>query len=237
MDLQGKSIVIFGGSSGIGLATAIAAHKRGGRVLIVGRSAERLKKSIELMPGANFAVGDATNELDVARILSDSNTVDHVLVTAAEAIFGAVSDKSYSEVKALIDSKLSAAYHAAKYCSPKMGSTGSITFISGLAAWRPFVTAATAAAANAGVEALGRVLALELKPIRVNTIVPGVIDTPLLDSVLGSDKEKRLAEIGSALPVGRVGRPEDIADAVLFLMGNEFVTGSVLHIDGGALLV
>ena len=115
--------------------------------------------------------------------------------------------------------------------------SGSITFMSGTSAWRPYPGSSVVAASAGAIEALGRALALELAPIRVNTVCAGIVDTPLLEDFYGKQQEEILRELASRLPVGRIGRPEDIADGVIFLMGNGFITGTVLHIGGGKLLV
>lgn len=235
MRLNQQRVVVLGGSSGLGLATAQAAMREGAEVVIVGRSPERLAQAQEFLPRAKMMAADATDEAAVQQLFAEIGTIQHVFVTAAEATLGTIQEKSFEAVRPTLDSKLSAAYHAAKYGAPQIVS-GSITFVSGLAAWRPFVGGTTAAAANAGLEAMGRILALELKPIRVNTVVPGVIDTPLLNQIFGTQKEEQVRKIAESLPVGRIGTPEDVAEAVVFLMASSFITGSVLHVDGGALL-
>jgi NAD(P)-dependent dehydrogenase (short-subunit alcohol dehydrogenase family) len=137
-----------------------------------------------------------------------------------------------------LDIRVWGAVYAAKYCTPKMTRGGSITFCSGTAAVRPSQAGNPVAAASGGaVEALARALAVQLAPVRVNTVQPGLVDTPLHDQTMGDQREERLAAIAKRLPVGRIGRPEDIAHAVVFLMENGYVTGTTLTIDGGGVLV
>ena len=118
-----------------------------------------------------------------------------------------------------------------------MPAGGSITFMSGTAGRRPLPGAAVASASCGAVDAFARALALDLAPIRVNTITPGYVDTPLFDDILGAARDQVLADAAARLPVGRIGQPEDIAHAVLFLMQNGYVTGINLVVDGGGLLV
>jgi NAD(P)-dependent dehydrogenase (short-subunit alcohol dehydrogenase family) len=118
-----------------------------------------------------------------------------------------------------------------------MSRHGSITFCSGTSALRPIAGGSVGSASCGAVEALARSLAVELGPIRVNTIVPGLVDTPLIDKLFGDRRQTLIASAAAQLPVKRVGRPQDIADGVLFLMKNGFVTGITLTIDGGRLLV
>jgi NAD(P)-dependent dehydrogenase (short-subunit alcohol dehydrogenase family) len=118
-----------------------------------------------------------------------------------------------------------------------MGEGGSFTFCSGVSAWRPRANRSAGAAATAGLESFARGMAVELAPLRVNTICPGSFDTPVLDRAFGARKDEVLASYLSSLPLGRLGRPEELAHAALFLMTNTYVTGTVLHVDGGSLLI
>jgi NAD(P)-dependent dehydrogenase (short-subunit alcohol dehydrogenase family) len=116
-------------------------------------------------------------------------------------------------------------------------ATGSITFTSGVAAYRPSPGSSVLATANGALEALARTLAVELAPIRVNVVSPGWVDTPIWDDLAGPAKHDRLAAMAARLPAGRIGRPEDIAQAFRALIGNEFITGTTLHVEGGHRLV
>jgi len=125
----------------------------------------------------------------------------------------------------------------AKHSAPKLAANGSLTFVSGIAAYRPAARGSIVAAVNAALEGLVRALAIELAPIRVNAVSPGWVDTPIWDIVAGDGKQETLAAMAKRLPAGRVGRPLDIADAIRFLMGNGFTTGTTLHVEGGHRLV
>lgn len=234
--LDGKVVVVIGGGSGIGLACAEAAHASGASVVISGRSPEKLALAKERIGGKVLSVPvDVTDEAAVRGLFEQVERVDHLIVTAAET---AVSDvRGDTEVpRSTLDIRVWGGYHAARHAAPKMEG-GSLTLMSGVSARRPYPGSALTAASTGAVEALTRALALELAPIRVNAIRSGIVDTPLLDGFHGERKERVLADLAARLPVGRVGEPEDIADAALFLMGNGFVTGATLTVDGGGMLV
>ncbi len=231
-------IVIVGGGSGIGLATAQEALERGAQVTIVGRSKDKLQQANEKLNGSlGICQADVMQEDSLVTTFKEIGRFDHLFVSAAEGVTVPLAKSSVDQLRPTLDIKIWGALlcskHAAKWISPG----GSVTFISGLAGRRGYGGFAVAGAANAGVEALARNLAVELAPIRFNTVCAGVIDTAMLDSVFGEKREEIVAEISKKLPVGRIGSASEIADAVLFLMGNSFVTGSTLLVDGGDALV
>lgn len=237
-NLHGRQLVILGGSSGIGLATAAAALAEGAAVTITGRDPERLA-------AARATLGDAVEarELDAAdeegteRLFGAFPLVDHVFITAGTLVADAHLAPTSAELRPALDTRFWGALYAAKYAAPKMSAGGSITFMSGTAGRRPLPGAAVASASCGAVDAFARALALDLAPIRVNTITPGYIDTPLFDGLLGEQRDAVLAGVAQSLPVKRIGQPEEIADAVLFLMKNGYVNGINLAVDGGGLLV
>jgi NAD(P)-dependent dehydrogenase (short-subunit alcohol dehydrogenase family) len=239
MSLANKTIVIIGGSSGMGLATAKAALAEGAKVTITGRSQERLHKAREEMGGAVRTVAlDAADEAGMRALFEELGRVDHAFITAATLVFDPKLAADSSAVRAALDTRFWGAYYVAKYAAPKMPPDGSITFLTGTASSKPLPGLAVVSASCAAVEALGRTLAIELAPIRVNTIAPGLIDTPLHEKMLGGKAraDKRVADMAARLPVKRAGQSEDIAQAALFLMKNPFTTGITLTVDGGNLL-
>lgn len=235
--LAGKRIVIIGGSSGIGLATAKTARELGATIHIAGRSREKLFDAVQAI-GADVSAHEvnAAHEYEMKELFAAFDLVDHVFVTASEVVTGALLESDSEQLKSSLNSRFWGCYFAAKYAVPKMHRGGSITFMSGTSSVRPSIGSAVAAASGAAVESLARTLALELAPIRVNTISAGAIDTPLLDNIFGERKTAMLAHLTDHLPVKRMGQPEDIADAALFLMNNNYTSGIVLTVDGGLLV-
>ena len=226
MRLDGKRVVIIGGSSGIGLETARLALVQGASVTIAGRSEDRLRA----------VVADVTDESSLRALFAGEARIDHLFLPAGELRPGG-GDALTSDLpglRAILESRLLGVAYVVRQARPKMAG-GSITLMSGLYSTRPARGGAFAAAAVAAVEGMTRALALDLAPIRVNAVAPGLIDTPLWDA-FGPQREAIIAR-GASLPVGRIGRPEEVAEAVLFLMSNGFVTGTVLAIDGGGSLV
>jgi NAD(P)-dependent dehydrogenase (short-subunit alcohol dehydrogenase family) len=236
MSLSNKNVVVLGGSSGIGLATAKAAQAEGARVTITGRSSERLRAAQNQIAGDVKTVAlDVADEEGTRALFSGFDHVDHVFITAGTVLFDPKLAPDSSSLHPALDMRFWGAFNAAKFAATKMSSGGSITFMSGTTAARPLRGASVATASCGAVEAFARSLAVDLAPIRVNTIQPGLVDTPFLD-VLGDRRDALIAEYSKRLPVGRPGRPEEIADAVVFLMKNGFVTGITLTVDGGGLL-
>lgn len=236
--LEGASVVVMGASSGLGLATAVAAQAAGADVTIAARDPERLEHARVTVGGDTRAVSlDAADAEAVAGLFAGLERVDHVASFVGEQPHAPIADTGYDFYQRAIDARLWAARNVCAAAAPRMSDGGSFTFCSGVSAWRPRANRSIGAAATAAVESFSRAMAVELAPIRVNTICPGAFDTPVLDRAFGEHKLDALAPYLSQLPVGRLGRPEEVADAVLFLMGNGYVTGTVLHIDGGALLV
>jgi NAD(P)-dependent dehydrogenase (short-subunit alcohol dehydrogenase family) len=240
MQLHGKRVVIIGGSSGIGLETARLALAEGAFVTIAGRSEERLRRASESIAPAGerlrAVVADLSDESSVRSLFAGESRVDHVFVPAGELRPGGgdLMKADVDAMRSILEVRVLGVAHVVRQARPKMEG-GSITLMSGLYSTRPAPGVGMAVAALGAVEGLTRALALDLAPIRVNAVAPGVIDTPLWDS-FGAQREAIYAR-GATLPVGRIGRPEEVAAAVIFLMSNGFVTGVVLPIDGGGRLV
>jgi len=246
MRLEGKHLVVVGGSSGIGLETARLALAEGASVTIAGRSEDRLRRAIDDLGASRTrgaigarvrpVVADVTDESSIRALFEGGPRVDHLFLPAGELRpgYGDVLGADLRELRSVLETRLLGVVNVVRQVGRKMGS-GSITLMSGLYATRPGRGGALGAAAVAAVEGMTRALALDLAPARVNAVAPGLIDTPLWNA-FGAQREAILAQ-GAALPVARIGRPEEVAQAVLFLMSNGFVTGTVLAIDGGGGLV
>jgi NAD(P)-dependent dehydrogenase (short-subunit alcohol dehydrogenase family) len=235
MEITERTVIIVGGASGIGLAIARACLKRGARIVLAGRTLTRLEHALTtLEAGARGRAipTDITHEADVARLFEQTSSVDHVAVTAADLAYQPIRDFELAAARRAIDSKLLGALLIAKHAAPRLNSGGSITFTTGVASERPSPRGSMVAAVNGGLHSFVRGAALELAPIRVNALSPGWVDSELWDRV-GIDKMPAFAAMAARLPAGRIGVPDDLAHAAVFLMESAFTTGAILTVDGG----
>jgi NAD(P)-dependent dehydrogenase (short-subunit alcohol dehydrogenase family) len=234
-----EHVLIIGGSSGIGLALAELLLADNILVTIAGRSQERLAAAHRRLPRLRTHRVDIGNEQLVQQMLEAAAPVQHIVVTAADATdaVAPISDLTVATARALIDTKLLGPWLVAKHAAGCLGAGSTLTFTSGFSAYRPGPGASMTAAVNGALEALARALALELAPARVNAVSPGWTDTPMWDTIAGEHRAQRLAEMAARLPVRRVGQPADVATAILALIRNNHITGTLLHIDGGQRLV
>jgi NAD(P)-dependent dehydrogenase (short-subunit alcohol dehydrogenase family) len=234
MQLAGKKVVVVGGSSGIGLATAELAKREGADVIVASRNPDRLKAAADKI-SATAIQTDVTNDESVRALFAQCGAVDHVVVTAAQLKSGPFKSVSMEDVRATMEGKFWGAWRVAREANIRAG--GSLTLVSGFLSVRPRPAAAIVGAANGALESLARSLALELVPVRVNCVSPGIIDTPIRAAMPEAARQEMLAKVASGLPVGRVGLGEDIARQILSFMLNGFATGSIVTIDGGGLIV
>ena len=240
MRLNSQRVVVIGGSSGIGLETARLALSLGAYVTIAGRSEDRLNRAAaslkDVADRLRTVVADMADGQSIQSLFSGESQVDHVFVPAGEFRPGSADllTGDIAGMRSILEVRLLGVAYVVRH-TKRLMKNGSIVLMSGLYATRPAAGGAMAAAAVAAVGGMTRALALDLAPIRVNAVAPGLIDTPLWDT-FGPQRDAILAS-ASKLPVGRAGRPEEIADAVVFLMTNGFVTGVVLPVDGGGSLV
>jgi NAD(P)-dependent dehydrogenase (short-subunit alcohol dehydrogenase family) len=210
----------------------------GAEVVIAGRSQERLRSARaslgeERVSVASVDIGDRSQ---VAALFDSVKRFDHLVITAADLPYGPVMELTESDLMRAVRSKFLGPVFAVQEGAARINPGGSITFTSGIAARRPMRGGSAAAAINSGLEGLVRALAVELAPLRVNAVSPGWTDTPIWDGMAGMTRERKkeaFAAMAARLPTGRVGRAEDIAEAIVFLMHNEFSTGTVMDVDGG----
>lgn len=227
-----QKVLVVGGSSGIGEATAQAFLDLGAHVTIASRSAEKLHTVAARLTGeVTTAVLDITQQADVDAFLANTE-FDHVVVSAAQTPMGSVRDLSLDDAYAAMDSKFWGSYRVAR--SVRIRDGGSLTLVSGFLSVRPGKNAVLQGAINAALEGLARGLALELSPVRVNTVSPGMIDTPIRAKMDAQAREKLYQETAARLPAKCVGMPEDIAKAVIYLASTAYASGSTVFVDGGA---
>ena len=193
--LAHQTVVVLGGTSGIGLATAKAAQAEGARVIVTGRSRDRVQAAqSELGSGARAVALDVADEAGTRSLFQELDRVDHIFITAGSVALDARLAPDSASLRPAMDTRFWGAFNAAKYGAAKMNAGGSITFMSGTAARRPLRGAAVATASCGAVEAFARALAIDLAPIRVNTLQPGYVDTPMLDELLGEARVAIKAE-------------------------------------------
>jgi NAD(P)-dependent dehydrogenase (short-subunit alcohol dehydrogenase family) len=239
MTLNGQRIVVLGGSSGIGLATAQAAVREGARVVIASSRKDRIETALVTLPTGSeghvldLADGDATMAF-FARL----GSFDHLVFTAGETLqLGSLAATDLEAARRFFALRYWGAYCAAKYGSSSIREGGSIVFTSGIAAQRPHPGWALGASICAAMEGLTRALAVELAPVRVNIVSPGVVRTPLWANMAEADRGALYQQTAERLPVGHVGDAAEIAEAYVYLMRQTYSTGQVLVVDGGAVLV
>jgi NAD(P)-dependent dehydrogenase (short-subunit alcohol dehydrogenase family) len=237
--LQHKRVVVVGGSSGIGLAVAEQAAAQGAQVVIVSSNAERVQKAVARISGE--AQGQSVNVSDegaVASFFSKLGTFDHLVFTAGDSLnLHDLAATDLQPARRAFELRYWAALAAVKYGSPHIRKKGSIVLTTGIAGQRPQKGWVIAASVCGTIEALTRALAVELAPIRVNAVSPGVVRTNLWQNMSGPERERLYESVGNSLPVGRVGEAHDVAQAYLFLMQEGFSTGQTVVVDGGTVLV
>ena len=235
--------IVVGGSSGMGKAAALAVLQRGGRIMLVSRSEDKLLRAkSELknkVPEADIEIRscDVSDEEQVVTLanLIDSNVWDSLIVSAAGmAPHGPMLSLPTSDTRAIMQSKVWTAYYCAKHLSPKLRDKGAVIFVAGILNRRPGLNCSPLAMANGALEGLTRSLALEWGPrLRVNCLSPGFCDTERFNHMDADRKERMLANTAASLPLQRVGQPEDMGEAIFYLLSATFCTGIVLDVDGG----
>lgn len=226
--------VIVGGSSGIGLATATTLLAAGHKVTITGRSPDRLDAACAATPGLNGVIMDAAQLETLGGLFAGLGPIDHlVLALGSGRGFGPFASTPVADVRRGFEEKVYPHFAAAQAALPVVRKDGSITFVAALSAHAAMPGTAGIGAANAAVAMFVPILAAELRPLRVNGVSPGVIDTPWWDFVPAEQRDAIFADYAGKTPVGRVGKPDDIAQAIAFLIANTFMSGHTIVCDGG----
>jgi NAD(P)-dependent dehydrogenase (short-subunit alcohol dehydrogenase family) len=232
-------VLIAGGTSGVGLATAQLLAKLDAQVIITGRDSNKLNEALKVadrnVTGYAF---DASSEEEVKKILPQIGKINHlVLALSGGKGGGPFESMQESVLRNAFDAKFWTHFSFTQHCLPYLDQAGSVTFISAISARASNPGTSGLSAMNAAIEGLIKPLAVELRPRRINAVSPGVIDTPWWNWLSEDDKANAFHNFAQSTPVGRVGKPEDIATAIAFLIGNTFVTGTVLEVDGGLHLI
>ncbi len=240
-DLAGTTVVVVGASSGQGLAVSRAAAAHGARVVMASRTASTLQAAAAEIEGdVASIVTDMLDPASIAALFESVGELDHLVVTAvADEVknrcrFVEMTD----EIASRSLDKFWGSFNAARAAAPRIRAGGSITLTSSVAAFNPPADGGFAVmnAASAAVNTLGRSLAAELKPVRVNVIAPGVVDSGVWNAMSEQDRNHFRSDYGKSLPVGHIGQPGELAAAFIYMMTNTYTTGTVLPVDGGALL-
>jgi NAD(P)-dependent dehydrogenase (short-subunit alcohol dehydrogenase family) len=238
-DFDKKRVVIVGGSSGIGLAVAKEAASQGAEVVIVSSNAERVQEAVRSIGGnVRGEAIDVSDEKAVEAFFTKIGAIDHLVFTAGDSLqLHKLADTDLKQARRAFELRYWSVLATVKYASPQIRNGGSIVLTTGVAGQRPLSGWVIAASVCGTIEALTRALAVELAPIRVNAVSPGVVRTNLWQNMSSSEREQLFESVGKRLPVGRVGEAHDIAQAYLFLMQEGFSTGQTVVVDGGTVLV
>jgi NAD(P)-dependent dehydrogenase (short-subunit alcohol dehydrogenase family) len=236
-ELLGQTVVVIGGSAGIGLETARRARAEGARLILTGRDPERLDRVASELEALSTAAFDATDAASLEGFFRGLPAIDHVMVTAGRPYYGRLVDMDFAEVRNVIDGHLLLALQVARNAGPKVRPGGTLLFMGGTGARRTGIGLGIASALTAALPALTANLALELAPVRVNLIAAGFVDTPLSATLLGDQLENRRNQLRATLPIRRVVGPADVASLAVHIMTNTALTGATYDIDGGQQLV
>lgn len=231
--LKNKNVIIIGGSSGIGLATAQTAALAEANVTIASRSLEKLHIAKEQIKGnVQIAQLDVRDEHEIKQFFATQGKIDHLIITANEPKFRGIKDMSITEARQDFDGLFWPVYTIAKYAMDKIDKQGSIVLTSGVLAVKPMKDTTLLNAAVNAIEGFAKALAIDIAPVRVNVLSPGFTRTPLL----GDSPEQTFAGILDKTLLKRIGEPEEMADTVMYLLNNKYITGQVIRVEGGLLL-
>ena len=232
-DLYGQTVVVIGGSAGIGLETARQARAKGARIILTARTPDRLNRAASELDALSTAVFDAEDSNALDKFFQNLPQIDHVMLTAGRPIYGRMLDMDIEQARRSLDSHLLLMLQVARNAAHKVRPGGALLFMGGTGARRPALGVGLTSAVTAAMPALTANLALELAPIRVNLIAAGFVDTPLSAQLLGDELENRRKQLREKLPIGRVVGPADVAALAAHIMINTALTGATYDVDGG----
>ena len=238
VDLAGQTVVVIGGTSGIGLETARLARAEGADVILTARDPDRLRRVAAELGARSTAAFDAVDFGRLGRFFEDlPSPIDHVLVTGPGPYYAPLAEFDVERARRDVEAHLLLPIQVAKAAAKKVRAGGTLLFMGGTGGRRTAEGLALIGALTTGAPALTKNLALELAPVRVNLIAAGFVDTPLSASILGDELEARREQLRKTLPIRRVVGPADVAALAVHLMANTAVTGATFDIDGGQQLV
>ena len=237
-ELLGQTVVVIGGSAGIGLETARRARAEGARLILVGRNPERLQQVSRELNTQSTVAFDATDFDRLAQFFDELPTpIDHVLVTGPGPYYAPLAEFDFERARRDVEAHLFLPLHVARHAANKVRPGGTLLFMGGTGGRRTAKGFALISALTAALPALTASLALELAPVRVNLIAAGFVDTPLSASLLGDELDNRRNQLRATLPIRRVVTPADVAALAVHIMTNTALTGATYDIDGGQQLI
>jgi len=237
-ELVEQTVVVIGGSAGIGLETARRARAEGARLILTGRNPERLQRAASEVEALSTAAFDADDPIALKRFFSGLPvTIDHVMVTAGSPHYGRILDMDFEQAHRALDAHLMQMIEVARNAVHKVRPGGALLFMGGTGGRRSSIEMGLVPTVTAALPALTASLALELAPIRVNLIAAGFVDTPLSASLLGDELDNRRNQLRATLPIRRVVTPADVAALAVHIMTNTALTGATYDVDGGQQLV
>ncbi len=232
--LLGQTLVVIGGSSGIGLETARLASGEGAKLILTGRNPEPLQRAASELDALSTAAFDATDPARLERFFEGlPDRIDHVMVTAGRPQYGRMLDMDLAQARLALEEHLLLMLQVAQNAAHKVRPPGTLLFMGGTGGRRPSIGTGIASTVTAALPAFTANLALELAPVRVNLIAPGFVDTALSASLLGDELENRRRQLRATLPIRRVVEPADVAALAVHIMTNTALTGATYDIDGG----
>jgi NAD(P)-dependent dehydrogenase (short-subunit alcohol dehydrogenase family) len=237
-ELVGQTVVLMGGSAGIGLETARRARSEGADVILTGRNPARLQEAADELDAVSTATFDADDSAALEAFFAHLEApIDHVLVTAGAPYYARLADMDFDEARRALAQHPMLMAGVARYAADKTRPGGTLLFMGGTGGRRPSTGVGITSAMTAALPALTASLALEIAPVRINLIAAGFVDTPLSASLLGDRLEERREELRGKLPIGRVVGPADVAALAVHIMTNTALTGATFDIDGGQQLL